>query len=230
MVDMSAIAGVVSSLNAAVNITKAMKDLRDWSIVQSKVIELQGVILEAQHGLFSANEERAALMEKIRDSEQKIADLEAWDAEKQRYQLTDVGEGTFAYALKAAMSNGEPAHYICANCYEQSKKSVLHHMHSPGGMHVVSCPRCSAKMGIRHGYQAPSYIQSEEERARAAARGALDPCPICNVGRMKVMKITEHPVMGAVGLQEKTIKCDATECGHTEKQMHDPAGLTKGRR
>jgi hypothetical protein len=60
---MSAIAGAISSLNAAVNITKAMKDLRDWSIVQSKVIELQSAILDAQSSLFTANEERATLIE-----------------------------------------------------------------------------------------------------------------------------------------------------------------------
>jgi hypothetical protein len=39
-----------------------------------------------------------------------------------------------------------------------------------------------------------------------------------------VTKIAEHPVMGAVGLQEKTLKCDNLKCGHTEKQMHDPMG------
>ena len=225
MVDMSAIAGAISSLNAAVNITKAMKDLRDWSIVQSKVIELQGTILEAQGSLFTANEERAALIEKIRRSEQKIADLEAWNTEKQRYQLTDIGEGAFAYALRGSISNGEPAHYICANCYEQSQKSVLQHMHAAGGMHVVSCPRCSAKMAINHGYRAPSYIQSEEDRARAA----LEPCPICSKGRLKVTKVSPHPVMGDVGLQEKTLKCDDPACGHTESRMHDPIGLTRNR-
>jgi hypothetical protein len=220
--DMGAISAIAASLNTAANIAKAMKDLHDASIVQGKVIELQGAILEAQQSLFSANQERAALVEKISSAEKKITELEAWSAEKQRYQLTNIGDGTFAYALKAGVSNGEPAHYICANCYEQSKKSVLHHMHSPGGMHVVSCPGCSAKLGIRHGYQAPSYIQSEEDRAREAARAALEPCAICGTGRLKVVKIGEHPVMGPVGLQEKTLTCDNSECRHTEKRMHDP--------
>lgn len=223
MVDMSAIAGAVSSLNAAVDIVKAIKDLRDSSIVQSKVIELQSTILEAQSSLFAANEERAALIEGIRQSEQKIADLEAWNTEKQRYQLTDIGEGTFAYALKGSVSNGEPAHYICTNCYEQSKKSVLHHMQSGGGMHVMSCPRCSAKMGIGHGYRAPSYMQSEEDKARAS----LEPCLICGTGRLKVTNVAAHPTMGDVGLQEIALRCDNTGCKHTQKRMHDPMGRTK---
>jgi hypothetical protein len=57
MPDISAIAAVVNSLNAAVSIAKAMKDLKEWSDVQSKVIELQTVILDAQAGLFAANTE-----------------------------------------------------------------------------------------------------------------------------------------------------------------------------
>ena len=220
----SAIAGAISSLNAAVNITKAMKDLRDWSLVQSKVIELQSAILEAQGSLFSANEERAMLVEKVRDAESKIARLEAWQTEKERYQLTDIGQGTFAYALKQSMSAGEPAHYICTNCYQQSKKSVLHHMHSAGGLHVMTCPSCNTKMGIQHGYVPPSYVMTEQDRIRAA----LEPCVICGSGKLKVTRVGPHPQMGAVGLQERTLTCDNPDCKFTEKRMHDPAGLTKG--
>jgi hypothetical protein len=40
MPDMSAISAIANSLNVAVNIAKAMKDLSEWSLVQSKVIEL----------------------------------------------------------------------------------------------------------------------------------------------------------------------------------------------
>ena len=77
MPDISAIAGAFSSLKAAVDITKAMKDLRDWSLVQSKVIELQSAILEAQSGLFTANDERSALIERVGNLEQEVARLEA---------------------------------------------------------------------------------------------------------------------------------------------------------
>ena len=50
MVDMAAIAIVAKSLETAADITKAMIGLRDASMIQEKVIELQGVILSAQQG------------------------------------------------------------------------------------------------------------------------------------------------------------------------------------
>ena len=127
MPDMSAITGIAASLNAAMNITKAMKDLRDWSIVQSKVIELQGVILEAQSSLFSANEDRAALAERVRELEKQVAGVEAWETEKQRYQPANMGDGNIAYVVKPAMRGTEPPHYLCANCYQQRKISILAH-------------------------------------------------------------------------------------------------------
>ncbi len=170
--------------------------------------------------LESANDERAALVDKIRQLEEKVASLEAWNTEKQRYQLVDIGEGTFAFALKQSMSGGEPPHYICANCYEHSEKSILQHTHLPSGSDSMTCHRCHAKSVIRHGYQPPSYETTEEDRARAA----LERCPICTSGRLKVVKVGPHPQMGAVGLQQRTLKCDNPACSHSEARMHDPAG------
>src|ERR1700685_3083071 len=100
MPDFGAISAVVNSLNAAVNITKAMKDLNDWSAVQSKVIELQGVILEAQSGIFEANKERSALIEQISLLKKEVTDLEAWETTKNRYELKRTDGGGLAWSLK----------------------------------------------------------------------------------------------------------------------------------
>jgi hypothetical protein len=125
MPDFSAFTAIASSLNAAVNITKAMKDLNDWSVFQSKVIELQSAILEAQSGVFEANTERSALIEQIGQLKKEMADLKTWETEKNRYELKDISGGALAYALKPEAHGTEPPHYICANCYEHDKKSLL---------------------------------------------------------------------------------------------------------
>jgi hypothetical protein len=123
--DLSAITAIASSLNAAVNITKAMKDLNDLSVFQSKVIELQSVILEAQSGVFNANDERSALIEQISQLKKEMADLKTWDTEKKRYELKAITADALAYALKPESQGAEPPHFICANCYEHGKKSLL---------------------------------------------------------------------------------------------------------
>jgi len=62
-----------------------------------------------------------------------------------------------------------------------------------------------------------------------AKRPSLEQCPICGTGQLKVTHVGPHPVMGDMGLQERTLKCDNEKCGHTEKRMHDPMGLTKAK-
>jgi hypothetical protein len=157
MPDIGAIGAVASSINAAFNITKAMKDLKDWSIVQSKVIELQGTILEAQSGIFAANAERSALIEQIGQLEKEVADFKAWETEKKRYELKAISNGAFAYALKSDAQATEPPHYICANCYEHQKKSVLQQKartivdNSIGLPTQYRCPGCNSQIKYQFG-------------------------------------------------------------------------------
>ncbi len=125
MVDIAAVAGVMSALKGAQDIAKATLGLRDAALVREKVIELQGAILAAQSGAFEAHTAQTALLERVRELEKQVADLEAWKAEKQRYELKEVAPGAFAYALKADEQGAEPAHRICAGCYEHRRKSIL---------------------------------------------------------------------------------------------------------
>jgi Zn finger protein HypA/HybF involved in hydrogenase expression len=216
VVDISAIAGTVSALKGAIDISKAMIGLHDAQTVQAKIIELNSKILEAQTNAFAANEERATLVQRIGELEKEVAHLKAWETEKQRYQLTDIGDGTFAYAIKESMSGGEPPHYICATCYEQAKKSILNNTRLPGGGNLLTCHSCASKMIIRHDYQSPSYVISAEEKARLA----LEPCPICTAGRLKITASKPDDTFEFAGVQRRTLKCD--RCNHTESRLHDP--------
>ena len=147
MVDMSAIGVVATSLNTLVNMTKAMKDVHDATLFDSKVFELQRAILETQQSVFAANEERTALIEEIRAAKAQIARLEAWEAEKQRYELKDVGRGSLAYAIKETMRGGEPPHQICAHCYQKDHKRILQPHISGLGRELI-CPDCKATLSV----------------------------------------------------------------------------------
>ena len=125
----------LGALKSALDIAKGLKEIDDVTRRNAAVIELQEKILSAQSA-------QVSLVERVRELEKeelKFA-LKHGDIEKQRYQLTDVGDGTFAYALQQSVSGSEPLHYICANCYEQSKKLILHHMQMGGGGHFADVP------------------------------------------------------------------------------------------
>ena len=145
MVDMAAISGLVASLRAATDISKAMIGLRDAAMIQGKVIELPGVILSAQQSALSAQSDQFTALERIRELEKEVADFEAWEAEKQKYELKEVSGGAFAFMLKPDARGTEPAHWLCTNCFESHKKSIFQGMPHVARDLLFRCPKCDNK-------------------------------------------------------------------------------------
>lgn len=152
MSDMGSIASALSSFNVLIDIAKAMITLRDAQAIQAKVIEFNRAMLDAQREMFAVNNERSALIERIRNLEKEIADLKAWETEKQRYEMKKRPSGSIVYALKAEMQGTEPPHEICAACYKRGKAFILQpvagstasaHLGIPKKLH---CPECSAEI------------------------------------------------------------------------------------
>lgn len=165
MVGVTEIAGLMSSLKAAKDIAQTMIGLRDAAAFQAKAIEFQSKILDAQNAAFAAQEERSALVERVHDLEQEVARLEAWDAEKQRYELKDVGSGALAYALKNEAGGTEPPHWICAKCYEDGKKSILQpETRNPGRTEWMVCHRCDADIIVEGEREPPRPTQANTKR------------------------------------------------------------------
>jgi hypothetical protein len=147
MVDMTALAGMITSLKAGKDIAEAMVGLRDAEVIRGKVFELQTKMLDAQSFAFAAHDERASLIQKISDLEKELANLKAWETEKQRYDLKDVGRGSLAYVIKESMRGSEPPHQICANCYEQGHKRFLQPRVS-GFNREMFCSDCNTAITI----------------------------------------------------------------------------------
>ncbi len=77
-------------------------------------------------------------------NKEDIANMKAWDTEKQRYQLTSPWQGAVLYSLKESMKGVEPPHYICTNCYHDGAKSILNQEFVGGGKIAFVCPRCKS--------------------------------------------------------------------------------------
>jgi ribosomal protein L29 len=145
--DMMSIQAAVTSLKTASDIVATFIKLKPSAEIQSKVIELNAVILSAQSSALAANSEQFALLKKVSDLEKEIARIKAWEAEKQKYELHEFKSGLFAYGLKADAKGTQPNHQLCANCYEHEKKSILQkQLVTAGRMTVLLCPNCQTKL------------------------------------------------------------------------------------
>ena len=65
----------LSSLSAASNIVKAMLELRDSKQLNSKIIELQQVVISAQQHVLSGQSEQIALAAKVQELEKECVRL-----------------------------------------------------------------------------------------------------------------------------------------------------------
>jgi hypothetical protein len=125
MIDLQSIGIVVNTLKGAGDIAKGLLSLNTIAEVQSKAIELNQKIIDAQHQMFAANATQTELTQRIRDLEDQLTRLQDWDMQKRRYKMAMPFPGCMVYALQQSMSDGEPAHYLCASCYQRGEKSIL---------------------------------------------------------------------------------------------------------
>lgn len=209
MPDITAIAAALSSLKAAKDISQAMLGLRDAAAFQEKRLELQSKILDAQDAAFAAQQERVALLARVSDLENELADAKAWEAEKQRYELKSVQTGAFAYALKPEAQVTEPPHWLCATCYQKGHKSILQRGAAPHQRAWPwSCPSC--KSVIYASFSGPSPASPTVRPGEA--------CPKCGALEFRIESSTPDPTFGVHGVSLRLMKCGA--CGFAEKRQH----------
>ena len=61
----------------------------------------------------------------MRADEKRLVELQDWKAQAAKYELIAVENGTLAYALKADQKNTAVPHWLCPDCYQNGKPSIL---------------------------------------------------------------------------------------------------------
>lgn len=113
MPNMSDLAVALASLKTAREIAEA-----DPAAFQKRQTEVLSKLLDAYGAVFKAQEEQTELLSRIRE-------LESIGATKERYEKVSLGQNVIAYALKQALRETEPPHYLCADCLHAGKVSFL---------------------------------------------------------------------------------------------------------
>lgn len=143
MPDITAIAQAFGALKAMKDIAETMIGLRDATAFRERQIEFQGKIIDAQSALSALQDERSSLIERVSALEKEVTGLKKWGADKEKYQLQAVsGLGSLAYMLKPDARGSEPPHWLCTQCYENRKKSIMQPHASAVQYSVWKCPEC----------------------------------------------------------------------------------------
>jgi len=119
-------------------------NIHDATIRNAAIIELQEKLLAAQ-------EAQSTLTERIRELEEQMTTFETWDADKQEYERTTLPSDSTVYSIDPEIQGAKSAHYICANCYEHHKRSILQPTQTSiassamGIPRKYHCPECKAE-------------------------------------------------------------------------------------
>jgi len=121
------------------------KDITDL-LKKGSTLEAQEQIMALREGALELQEENHELKLKIRELEEKQRTLDNWSSEKLKYSLvTPWGGSAQVYALNKSGNENETPHFLCTNCFQQTKKIILNPS-SKAGWVYMNCPSCNSSV------------------------------------------------------------------------------------
>lgn len=152
--DLISFQSAVSSLNVAKDIVKGMISLKSSTELNEKTIELQSVIIDLHSDLMAIQSQYQELLKSKSDLESQLVQMKNWDITASNYKIISVNAGNFVYEYQ---NTSEPKHWLCPNCFESQKKSILQCDSMSGGRKIhVSCPNCNTNFEAFYS-DLPSY-------------------------------------------------------------------------
>ena len=132
-------AAAFEGLKVASTIAKGIANLKTETEINLAIIDLQQHLVQTQQFVLKAQSS-------IRNLEDRLAQFETWETEKERYELKEVVLGGFVYATKEPIDSGDPPHWICPQCYQDRKKSILQTVHRMSSGGTTTCHRCDLRL------------------------------------------------------------------------------------
>ena len=140
MAELGALATLMGVAKIAADIASASSEAERNKLL----VEFQKSVIAANFQVATLQQSVSALMQENEELKREATRKKDWEAESKRYMLYKAAEGLVVYALKESMSNGEPPHYLCANCFSDGKKTVLYISNVPGSSmkEAICCKTC----------------------------------------------------------------------------------------
>ena len=125
MVDLATIAAITTNLGSLTQISRELMSLVGDKAASVKIIELNAKIIEAQGFVMAAQSQHSAMADRLSELEQELKDLKDFRSEKANYVLQPIGDHAYVYGYRAPSSSNVLEHWICCECCNNEKKSIL---------------------------------------------------------------------------------------------------------
>ena len=137
----------ISSIQAAFKIVKLISESSKDAVIKENTIKLQDTILSIQSSFSVLNERYLILLSDHNNLKDKMRQINEWKITESHYNLTKSESGVYFYIPNKTHPNPKPTHYLCTNCYDKRKKSILQvdRRYSVTQYGYV-CPECGMKI------------------------------------------------------------------------------------
>jgi hypothetical protein len=141
------IIAAIHSARTLGDLLKSARSLCNYNDLVAAVSEVNSNLMDATAVALASQEKQSQLASRISDLEKKLEEVEDWKRRFSRYQLHEFPTGTFAYALKAGMEDKGPFYFVCANCINSGKISILQPSEQ---RNYLICHPCNNSIQIKH--------------------------------------------------------------------------------
>jgi len=131
---------ILTSIKTTIDIVKELNSSHDSHTITQVQAELLEKLLTIQTGALALQEKHSALIHDKEELIKKIEEFEQWRNTESEYELKELKTGIFVYSYKNSQQSVVPMHWLCPQCWNDRKKSILQ-----SGFHdesVYNCPRC----------------------------------------------------------------------------------------
>lgn len=134
--------------------------------------ELRTEIATLQKASFDAYTLAFELYDKYREIKGKYLKSEDWENKTvPDYRLTELAPGVFVYAYQPTEDSREPAHYLCANCFQDKRKSILQCAGRDSSGVRYHCPKCKADIFDHTDRESPGVATALPYRSNSLFKG-----------------------------------------------------------
>lgn len=154
------ITALIGSARAAIDIAKGVSSLKADVQRNESISKILEVLIAIQSDALAVQEKHQKILEEKYELTKKLTEFEKWSETEKQYELKDLGGNVFVYAYKKFENSAKPMHYLCTNCYNAKKKSILQCLgtYSTGTEYI--CHACNSKIIDRTVKKPPSSPRS----------------------------------------------------------------------
>jgi len=146
----SELLGAAQSVQALAVLLKSAGSLNNYNEIVLAVSEVNARLMQANALALASQEQQSELSRRLSKAEGELAQLRSWSREAAELECIQIGEGVFAYLPKRRGSKFQAESKFCANCYLQSRPSLLQESREDRRLIGLHCPLCKTKVAFTH--------------------------------------------------------------------------------